>query len=54
MPKPWYQQHDPDTGRFIDRARWEELREEAAEEFDDYADLNEWDELGEDEYLGEG
>jgi len=50
MPKPWYRQHDPDTGRFITRARWEELHEEAMEEFEDWEDLDDFEEFPEEEY----
>lgn len=38
---------DPDTGRFITEARWEEIQQEKLEEFEDWEDFDEFDYLDE-------
>lgn len=51
IPVPTYR--DPDTGRFITRSRWEQLRENVIEEFDDWDDLSDFEELGEEQTYGD-
>ncbi len=41
---------DPDTGRFITRAQWEDLQEAVIDEYEDFEDLEDLDQLGEKEY----
>jgi hypothetical protein len=53
MPKHHYHgqdvYRDPDTGRFITRARWEEIEQIEMDEFDDWEDFSEFDSFDEEE-----
>ena len=58
MPRERYHSQDvyrdPDTGRFITKARWEEIEAAVMMEFEEWEDFDEFDSFEEEEYVGEG